>query len=188
MGDMFILRLFFQPAFHLTLPTQVPRPQGKNVNEPPLTPASTSPSGRTSRFAPIDGGPTPRTAGTVVLYDGGCPLCRREIAHYRRCRTIGSVDWIDLATLPRETRILGIDRSAAMARFHVRDAQGHWHTGAFAFIALWSRLRGYRILARIVCACHLPPLLERVYVAFARRRHALRCSDARCASSTESPT
>ena len=34
----------------------------------------------------------------MVFYDGGCPLCRREIAHYRRIDSTGSLRWVDAMT------------------------------------------------------------------------------------------
>ena len=33
----------------------------------------------------------------VVLFDGGCPMCSREIAHYRRLGGAEAIDWIDIA-------------------------------------------------------------------------------------------
>ena len=115
-----------------------------------------------------------------VLFDGGCPLCRREIAHYRRRRGAGAIDWIDLAPLAPDAPIDGIDWHTAMARLHVRDIRGQWHTGARAFVELWTHLRGYRHIARLVRALHLLPLLDRLYERFARRRYAARCSDLGC--------
>ena len=31
-----------------------------------------------------------------VLFDGGCPLCRREIALYQRLRPSRPIEWIDI--------------------------------------------------------------------------------------------
>jgi len=36
----------------------------------------------------------------VVFYDGGCPLCRREIAHYRRIDGDRQLCWIDIHAQP----------------------------------------------------------------------------------------
>ena len=85
----------------------------------------------------------------IVLFDGACPLCRREIAHYRRLTGAETVDWIDLAAPNLEIPDKSITRAMAMARMHVRDRNGRWHTGAWAFAELWSHLKGYRGLSRL---------------------------------------
>jgi predicted DCC family thiol-disulfide oxidoreductase YuxK len=62
-----------------------------------------------------------------------------------------------------------------MARFHVRDSAGNWHTGAWAFAELWSQLPAYAVLARGLRTLRLLGPLDRLYAAFARRRLARRC-------------
>jgi predicted DCC family thiol-disulfide oxidoreductase YuxK len=122
---------------------------------------------------PPDG---PVTARALVLYDGGCPLCRREIDHYRRLRRADRLEWVDLAAADTDLGPLGVDPAAAMARFHVRDPDGCWQTGAWAFAELWSHLPGYATLARVLRALRLLGPLDRLYAAFARRRLARRCA------------
>ena len=34
----------------------------------------------------------------VVLYDGACPVCSREIAHYRRRKGSERINWVDIRT------------------------------------------------------------------------------------------
>lgn len=118
----------------------------------------------------------------VVLYDGGCPLCQREIAHYRRLDRQGSIRWLDL-TDPAITLPGDVDREAAMKRMHVRDVNGHWHTGAWAFAELWSHLPFYHLPARLVRGTGTLPLMDRVYTGFARWRLRKRCSDKHCPTS-----
>ncbi len=40
--------------------------------------------------------PAPPPTRLMVYYDGQCPVCRREIALYRRLDTAGAVAWRDL--------------------------------------------------------------------------------------------
>jgi predicted DCC family thiol-disulfide oxidoreductase YuxK len=112
----------------------------------------------------------------VVLYDGSCPLCSREIAHYRRRRNAESVCWIDASTDSTSLTRLGIDRADAMSIFHVRDASGNWHTGVAAFVYLWSQLPAYAWLARLVQMLKLTPVLEWGYKYFLKWRSARTCS------------
>lgn len=118
----------------------------------------------------------------LVLFDGGCPMCRREIAHYRRLRGAQRIEWVDIAAAGTDLAALGVDRAQAMARFHVRDRSGHWQTGAHAFIELWSHLPGYAVLARGLRGARLVGLLERAYGPFARWRLARRCTEQSCAT------
>ena len=50
----------------------------------------------------------------VVFYDGGCPLCRGEIAHYRRLDRQRLVEWVDIARRPDQLAANGIAFADAM--------------------------------------------------------------------------
>jgi predicted DCC family thiol-disulfide oxidoreductase YuxK len=122
----------------------------------------------------------PGARSATVFFDGACPLCRREIAHYRRLRGADRLHWVDLA---RERDLLadyGLNHDVAMARFHVLDGRGQWQTGAWGFAELWSHLPAYRWLARTLRALHLLPLLDRAYGRFARWRLQGRCRSGSC--------
>lgn len=118
----------------------------------------------------------------VVLFDGGCPLCRREIRHYQRVEGADRVEWVDLSVGEDASSRFGIDHDAAMRRFHVRTAQAEWLTGAYAFAELWSHLRGYRFLAKVVRTTRSLRWLDVLYQKFADWRLDRRgCDDGRCA-------
>jgi predicted DCC family thiol-disulfide oxidoreductase YuxK len=120
------------------------------------------------------------TGRPVVLFDGACPMCSREIAHYRRLPGADAVDWVDITSHPNLEGSFGIPHEQAMARFHVRDRDGHWHTGAQGFAELWTHLRGYRQLARAVTGLGLLPAMDRAYDRFARWRLRRQCDDGAC--------
>lgn len=124
----------------------------------------------------------------LVLFDGGCPLCSREIRHYRRLRGAERIDWLDISGADAPLPVDGIDRATAMARFHVRDRDGRWHQGAFGFAELWSHLRGYRHLSRLLRMTRLLPLVDRLYDRFARWRVRDRCTSDTCAGPAATPT
>lgn len=112
------------------------------------------------------------TSPLTVLYDGACPLCRREIGIYSKLEPRTPVCFADVSdaavALPS-----GSTREQLLARFHVRSNDGELLSGAQAFLALWAVLPGWRWLAR---AGRLPGVawaMERAYGCFLRWRPAL---------------
>lgn len=100
----------------------------------------------------------------TVYFDGSCPLCRREIAVYRRLPAAAALCWVDVSM----GQPLGEDLScqAAMRRFHVRDGQGRLFSGGAAFSRLWRALPGWRVLGWCFAWPPLSLLLELAYRAF----------------------
>lgn len=112
--------------------------------------------------------PTPEL---IIYYDGSCPLCRREIAMYRRLNGAERLLWRDVSA---ETS-LGEDLScdAAMRRFHVRDAQGRLFSGGAAFARMWRTLPGWRGLGYVFSWPPMSWLLEVAYRGFLPLRPGL---------------
>ena len=116
----------------------------------------------------------------TVWFDGGCPLCRREIAGMRRLDRRGAIDFVDVSedgtACPR-------DRGELLARFHARE-NGVVLSGAAAFAAMWRAVPVLRPLGLAARNAHVLAALEWLYVrflrvrpslqAFARRREATR--------------
>jgi predicted DCC family thiol-disulfide oxidoreductase YuxK len=116
----------------------------------------------------------------TVFFDGACPLCSREIRHYRSLRGADHLVWIDISTDDRMLAVHGLERQEAMERFHVLDASGAWQIGARGFIELWSHLPAYRWLASVLRLMHMENTLDFVYTQFARWRLQRRCNSASC--------
>jgi predicted DCC family thiol-disulfide oxidoreductase YuxK len=108
----------------------------------------------------------------TVLYDGACPLCRREIGLYRGLPSSTPVCFADVSDAAQPLPS-GTTREQLLARFHVRAADGRLLSGAQAFLALWDTLPGWRWLARIGRLPGVAWLMERVYRLFLRQRPAL---------------
>lgn len=111
-------------------------------------------------------------APLTVLYDGACPLCRREIGVYRGLRPNTPLCFADVSD-PALQPTAGRTRAQLLARFHVRTGDGRLLSGAQAFLALWAALPGWRWLA---FAGRLPGAawaLERVYRVFLHARPTL---------------
>ncbi len=113
---------------------------------------------------------TASAADCVVYFDGACPLCRREIAHYRGQEGAADIVWVDAANC--DSAALGIDlgRDAALARLHARSADGSLVSGVAAFAMIWSRLPAYRWLAPLVSSRPVLSVLDVAYSAFLRLR------------------
>lgn len=108
----------------------------------------------------------------TVLYDGACPLCRREIAVYQGLAADTPVCFADVSD-PATALPAQATRDQLLVRFHVRHADGRLDSGAAAFVALWSRLPGWRVLAWGARVPGVLWLMERAYLGFLRGRPAL---------------
>ncbi len=112
----------------------------------------------------------------TVLYDGACPLCRREIAHVQglaQRRSDSALCFLDISQNTDATAAFADDRAALLARFHVQRADGSRLDGAAAFVAMWSRLPGWRWLARWARLPGMLHVLEVGYRGFLRLRPRL---------------
>jgi predicted DCC family thiol-disulfide oxidoreductase YuxK len=112
------------------------------------------------------------TAPLTVLYDGACPLCRREIGLYRGLQPNTTVCFSDVSD-PTWPLPPGTTREQLLARFHVRSREGQLLSGAQAFLILWAALPGWRWLARLGRLPGVPWAMERIYRCFLRCRPTL---------------
>jgi predicted DCC family thiol-disulfide oxidoreductase YuxK len=105
----------------------------------------------------------------LVPFDGACPVCRREMAHYQQLRPLRPLHFVDLsrgAPLPPDAP----PPERLLARLHARLPDGRWVQGAGAFVALWACLPGWRWLARGAALPGALPLLDLGYAGFLRLR------------------
>lgn len=104
-----------------------------------------------------------RSMSTVVVwFDGGCPLCRREIALMRRLDRTRGIEFRDVS---RGDAACPLPRGDLLAQLHASE-DGRLLSGAAAFAAMWRAiplLRPLGLLAR-----WRPALggLQRLYEAF----------------------
>ena len=121
----------------------------------------------------------------TILYNDRCPICRAEIAHYRRLaeRHGAPVRFDDLHRAPLAD--WGLDRDRAMRRLHALQGE-RMLDGVDAFLALWRALPGWRWLAAIVGLPGLRQITGLVYDRLLapwlharnqRRAAALRCEE-----------
>jgi predicted DCC family thiol-disulfide oxidoreductase YuxK len=96
----------------------------------------------------------------IVYFDGECPVCSREIALYRRQAGAAALAWVDATSCPAAALGADLPRPAALARLHVRTADGRLRSGAAAFTALWCSLPRFAPLGRLLSRRPFPALLE----------------------------
>lgn len=112
----------------------------------------------------------------LILFDGSCPLCRREISHYQRLDKRNRIIWQDIHQAGSLLQHHNITTEQAMRSLHALDGRGKTRTGVAAFLLIWDHLPGYRWLSAIIRAVKLQSLLEKLYRRFAGWRYRRRCS------------
>ncbi len=116
---------------------------------------------------PLTGATPPKL---TVWYDGGCPLCLREIALMRRLDRARAIAFVDVAD---DRTACPIDRTLLLARFHAQEADGLVLDGAAAFAAMWRAIPVLRPLGLAARNGVVLALLEQLYTAFLRVRPVL---------------
>ena len=106
----------------------------------------------------------------IVWHDGGCPLCRREIALMRRLDRCGAIEFVDVTQTT--SAACPIAPADLLARFHASE-DGQLLSGAAAFAAMWRAIPLLRPIGLAARAPWLLALLERLYVGFLRFRPRL---------------
>jgi predicted DCC family thiol-disulfide oxidoreductase YuxK len=108
-------------------------------------------------------------APVTVWFDGGCPLCKREIAFFQRLNRDQGVDFSDLRD---PQAFCPLTPQSMLDRLHARE-NGVMLDGAAAFSALWRALPWLRPIGLL--ARHRPVLwmLERLYRGFLKIRPRL---------------
>ena len=96
-----------------------PRPKVENMNPPPIT----------------------------LFYDGLCPLCSREIAHYRAKAVGESLRFVDITDSKFDAAEHGLDAKRIYRTMHVKVGD-ELRVGVDAFIAVWNAIPSYRWLAK----------------------------------------
>lgn len=115
----------------------------------------------------------------ILYYDGLCPLCSREIAHYRSRVHRGEVEFLDITNPTFDARSHGIDPQRIHRVMHARRGEKVL-TGLDAFIAVWETVPGYAWLARLARLPVLYGVMNLGYHVFALLRPYLPRRKADC--------
>lgn len=92
------------------------------------------------------------SGGVEAFYNGACPVCSAEIAHYKRLAAgYGKpMRFTDVCSNPAALEAYGLTLDCVKRRLYVRDEQGRIKSGVDAFHAIWSTFPRYRRLAGIL--------------------------------------
>ncbi|MDJ0614493.1 MAG: DUF393 domain-containing protein [Rhizobiaceae bacterium] len=99
----------------------------------------------------------------TVFYDGECPICTREIGFYKTCEGAGDIEWLDITQSDKAILHPGLSREDALARFHVLTPGGKLIAGGPAFAQMWTRLRKFKWLGRVLSVAPISWVLDRIY-------------------------
>ena len=102
----------------------------------------------------------------TVYYDGGCPMCAREIGMYRSLKGAESIKLVNLSELHGFEIAPGVTKEDALARLHAIDDKGNIYVGGDAFAALWCMLPKFRILGALCTRWPFRAILDRSYRLF----------------------
>lgn len=118
--------------------------------------------------------PTPDSQATppelTVYFDGSCPLCAWEIERYQTCAGAEKIAWVDASRTGHAAIADDLTAADALRRLHVRRADGSLVAGAGAFVAVWSKLQGWRWLAPVASRPLVIRTLDWLYAGFLKVR------------------
>jgi predicted DCC family thiol-disulfide oxidoreductase YuxK len=111
----------------------------------------------------------------TVFFDGGCPVCTREIEYYRRMASEEKLNFVDISDPRFDPEPYGRTLKEFMAEMHAMDASGRFYRGVDAFRALWQGLPVsiYGDLGRLLGLPGIHLLARVGYHIFARLRRFL---------------
>lgn len=128
--------------------------------------------------------PVPDRSTDVVVFDGRCSFCTRQVQRIARCDGGERISFLSLHDPRVAERYPDLTHEELMARMYVIDKGGGRHGGAGAFRYLSRRLPRLWPLAPLM---HLPfslPLWQWIYNIIARHRYWLGttevCEDNAC--------
>ena len=124
-----------------------------------------------------------------VFYDGGCPLCLREITMLRRWDRQSKIRFTDIDAADFRPVAVGKSYEELMAQMHGRLPDGTWLQGVEVFRRLYAAV-GFVRLAALSRLPLISQLLGLGYMVFARNRLRLtgRCTAQTCSTKRATAT
>jgi predicted DCC family thiol-disulfide oxidoreductase YuxK len=106
----------------------------------------------------------------VLIYDGGCPFCRKQVDRLLRWARPGAIETLSLLDPELPERFPGLSHEALLEAMHLVDTHGRVFVGAEAAV---RSLASRPVLGRLALVYYVPGvrlLADTVYRWIARRR------------------
>lgn len=117
---------------------------------------------------------------SVVIYDGHCQFCSRQVRRLARLDGKNRLSFLSLHDPRIESDFPALSHDELMEAMHLVEPSGEIHRGAAAFRLMTRRLPRLWILVPLM---HLPfslPLWQAIYRFIARRRYRMNCDEESC--------
>ena len=98
-------------------------------------------------------------ADLEVLYNSECPICSREINHYKKISK-NNINFIPIST--ETAKLWSLSEDQAAKKLHAR-LNGEHIDGVDAFQAIWNNLPYYWVLSKIIAIWPLKSISNLVY-------------------------
>lgn len=113
-----------------------------------------------------------RDSKTILefLYDGECPICKREICMLQKKDAKTKIKFVDISS--KEFLLFGyknIDYNTAMSKIHAVDGGGNLLVGIPAFAAVYARCQ-LLVASTLLRIPLVKTILEPLYALFAKKR------------------
>ena len=105
----------------------------------------------------------------VLLFDGDCPLCAREVAWLASLRRADAVLFVDIAAADFDAASLGLDPDDLMGEIHALMADGEVVIGMEVFRRVYAAL-GLGWITALTSLPGLRSLSDAAYRFFAKHR------------------
>ena len=122
-------------------------------------------------------------ARAVVVYDGACPFCLRQVERMKRRDMTGSFEYVPRQTEGLEERFPQLGEGDFNVGMRLVHTDRSISVGADAVYHIARRLRGWKYLAWVYRVPVLNGLCRTAYAWIAKNRYALakKCEDGVCA-------
>lgn len=105
-----------------------------------------------------------------LLYDGECPICKREICILQKKESQSKIKFVDISSKefwPFENN--NIDYNTAMSQIHAIDGKGNLLVGIQAFATVYARCQ-LLVISTLLRIPFIKRVLKPLYTLFAKKR------------------